>query len=435
MKNILSIMGLLIFVLGFSACKQKSTSGTAETAQPTQNLLQKPENISISNPSNDADCVYLTSDQNGLPYLSWIERDSTGHKYFYFSKFDEVQEKFGGKISIPIEQNAAIHEEGMPKLAVKGNGDLFALYETSIPVEGSKWGLGDVRYVLSSDGGNTWSTPQSLDPEDLAQGKSGNFTNMSRLNNGEIGIAWLGTDFSSENGGRPIKFTQTTADGSVLKSQTIVPNGCECCRTAVAPGPEDVIYVAYRNLLEGSIRDISLVSSLNDGEDFGEPISFSGDYWEIEGCPHNGPSLSTFGNQIATAWFAEGDYHEGVNFAYLNEKGEMTDYWNLSKAGQFIQNSFLSDGTPIMAYNEAYSKDQKTFSRMMLSVIKENEIYKKEISLPQANAFYPVITGWNEQQMVVAWKGENQIRYTVVNRDYVDEREIETVDEMLSSQL
>lgn len=417
-KYIIPVLALLAAAV--TGCKEKHPSQDQITGEPVQAESSLPQ--VISQEGNKASCVYLTNDQSGIPYISWVEIDSVEQKHFFFAKFDEEKKGFAEKQAIPMAQNASIHEEGMPKLAIKGNGDLFALYETSTPREGERFGLGDLRYLQSADGGKTWSEPQSVAPEDLAANRSSGFSNLRRLTDGEIGIAWLGTG-ASETEGRPVKFARTKPDGTLDQSRVVDPENCQCCRTAVTAAENGTVYVAYRNLLPGSIRDISLAVSNDNGKSFKKPVSFSDDQWVVEGCPHNGPSLTAWGSQLNATWFTNAEKHQGVNYAVLDAEGKVIKHWNISAKGQFIQNDFLSDGTPVLAYNESYDEDGVYYSRIMAAKLKDNSVYKREITPAHANASYPMLVGFNEHQLLVGWSGDGKVSYRIIDTNHIENPE------------
>src|SRR5699024_4423479 len=219
-------LACLIFIMG--ACKQSSPT---ETQSETASF----PSFQISGKGRKASCVYLTKDEHSTPIISWVEIDTASReKAFYFAKMNTGDEKFGQPVSVPIPQNTSIHEEGMPKIAVKADGTLLALFETSEPLEGSKWGLGDVRYMQSFDKGKTWTEPRSVSPEDYAAQRSSSFSGLTRLSNGQIGMAWLGTHKDPSKEGRPVKFAKTIGRDSLSSPIVLDRKACECCRIAMA---------------------------------------------------------------------------------------------------------------------------------------------------------------------------------------------------------
>jgi hypothetical protein len=67
---------------------------------------------------------------------------------------------------------------------------------------------------------------------------------------------------------------------------------CYCCKTAVAVGPNDAVYAAWRHVYPGNIRDIAFAASVDGGRTFSVPTRVSEDGWVLDGCPENGPAIA-----------------------------------------------------------------------------------------------------------------------------------------------
>src|SRR5699024_8216819 len=87
---------LFLFAITLIGCKEKNAS---QSQNVTESDVKIEENLPkvISENGNDASCVYLTKDQSGVPYISWVEIDSTKQKHFFFAKFDEETMEFEDK--------------------------------------------------------------------------------------------------------------------------------------------------------------------------------------------------------------------------------------------------------------------------------------------------------------------------------------------------
>src|SRR5262245_38966751 len=94
--------------------------------------------------------------------------------------------------------------------------------------------------------------------------------------------------------------TMINLDGMLGKEVLLDGRVCECCQTSAAPTPEGMA-VVYRDRSEREVRDISIVR-LKNGQ-WSEPQPLSKDGWEIQGCPVNGPTISSAGQHVAVAWF------------------------------------------------------------------------------------------------------------------------------------
>src|SRR5690606_28287999 len=108
------------------------------------------------------------------------------------------------------------------------------------------------------------------------------------------------------------------------------------------------IRVLYRDILPGSVRDISVSSSADNGKSFQKPVPFSNDQWVVDGCPHNGPSVVSNRDTTYAAWFTGSDQN-GVFYAELNQNNEMFNKRCLDADGRFVQLCLLNDGTRMVA--------------------------------------------------------------------------------------
>ena len=82
----------------------------------------------------------------------------------------------------------------------------------------------------------------------------------------------------------------------------IQANVCFCCKTAVVASGEKV-YAAWRHIYPGSLRDIAVARSMDNGATFGDPIRVSEDGWKIDACPDDGPAMVADGHSgIHIAW-------------------------------------------------------------------------------------------------------------------------------------
>lgn len=415
-----SIILLLPFVLG--ACKETHKNKTVQNAEETKTEIAP---YLLSDDSREASCVYLSEDEKMNPVVSWVEVDSKSkEKAFYFARLDADTGQFGKPMSIPIQQNASIHEEGMPKIAVKGDGSLFALYETSEPPkEGERWGLGDVRYIQSFDDGKTWTAPKSVAPNDYKAYKSSSFSGLSRLSNGEIGIAWLSTSADEAYKGRPIKFAKTEGKEGLTTPIVIDKHACECCRIAMDNYGDSGLIMAYRSLRGDNIRDIAIAKSENNGNSFDTPNSFTGDNWQINGCPHNGPSIVASEHQFYVTWFTGKEDVEGVQYAELDSTGAMQNRKQIDVDGQFIQVAALN-GERYLAYNHDYPGDNgEVEGKIIVEKVQDGKYFKKAIDSPKAKANYPVLKLADNGNLIVAWSDEGQIRYISLSPDSITEEE------------
>ena len=82
---------------------------------------------------------------------------------------------------------------------------------------------------------------------------------------------------------------------AVPAARSLAPGVCYCCKTAMAHGANGAVYLAWRHVYPGDMRDIAFVASRDGGRTFGEPLRVHEDRWSIKGCPDDGPSMALDG--------------------------------------------------------------------------------------------------------------------------------------------
>lgn len=366
----------------------------------------------LSDSTQQATCVFLATDENDLPVVSWCETDKIyQQKKFYMAFFDKHIKGFTDRISIPIEQNASLHEEGMPKIAIKKDGTIIAVYETSVPTDSNRF-AGFVRYIVSGDRGKTWTPPACLHA-DTVSGKSHSFAVITRLSDGEIGACWLDETFDRKIAGRPVRFAKTNPANRFASELTIDSLACQCCRIAMSH-TNGKIFVAFRDIINDSIRDMSVSTSDDNGRSFRPAFSFSNDGWVINGCPHNGPSIAAGNDAVYAAWFT-GGRGKGVYYCELDKNNSARNKQLVSEHGSFVQLCLLPNGNPALAYSETVREGDKVYSQIILNKMEGGKAFGSTIETGKAMASYPVIRSFEGNGIVVAWKSDVRVYYTVTN--------------------
>ncbi len=371
----------------------------------------------LSNQQRHASCVYLTKDEQQNPVASWCESDdSTKEKFFFIAFFDKGNNHFSAPIRVPIEQNTSIHEEGMPKIAIKGNGTIVAIYETSSPTKTNQW-AGFIRYMLSSDKGKTWSQPKYLS-KDTSAGTDHSFASITRLSDGEVGASWLDESFDPKIPGRPVVFAKTNGANEFGKEILIDSLACECCRTAISSSDNGKVGIVFRNILNGSIRDMSIAVSDNNGNSFSKAVSFSNDGWVVNGCPHNGPSVSTDNKKMFAAWFTGGN-PSGVYYAELDENKKIAFKKKICGNARYIQLCVMPGGERMMAFNKTVLEGDSVYGKIVVGKVVDGQFFQKDISSAHTHASYPVIQVLGKNNVVVAWSENNHVYCSIINTNSV----------------
>jgi hypothetical protein len=96
---------------------------------------------------------------------------------------------------------------------------------------------------------------------------------------------------------------------------------CPCCPTESHVAADGTVLVAYRSQVHG-FRDTWICRTGPQADfTFSAPIPVVPPTWKFDGCPHDGPSLTIFGNSVHVAWM---DAHSGRQRAYYG-KAELAD--------------------------------------------------------------------------------------------------------------
>ena len=219
---------------------------------------------------------------------------------------------------VPIsEPGAAVssHGENSPSVAFNGT-DAYALWE-----QGSAEGGTELMFARSLRFGRKFEKPIRV--TDKARPSSNAFSHLSVAPNGEIYAVWLdGRNPRAEAPGTSSVFLAKSTDrGATFGRNIEVASGvCPCCRPVVAFGEQGEVYVSWRHVFKGDVRDIVMATSRDGGAAFGAPVRVADDNWKISGCPHSGPSVARKGGRLYVTWFSEGVSKDaGVRVAWSDD--------------------------------------------------------------------------------------------------------------------
>lgn len=367
--------------------------GCNSRENPSTNELQEILTLE-SAPEIEAESIFLTQDSQNQPVAVWAEKAKNSEQILvFYSRWDG--QEFGNPQRIPLKENPKVHSESIPKLLFKPNGDLLLFYEIKIP-DLTNDRVSQVKYQVSRDEGKTWSAPLRVH-SDNSPGKGHSFFDVALLPDGEIGAVWL--DTALIEGGRSVLFSKTNSKNQFGKESVVDSLACQCCRTALYADPSGLISVVYRDILPGSIRDISLATSRNGGATFTNSISFSFDQWNLDGCPHNGPDVVSDGEKIYTTWYT-GASQNGVYFAELDPQGKTLNKERLSPNGRNTQLSLIQ-GKPVVVYSESITENGKKGSRILRMDMATGE--KIQLSPPGSKVSNPISLATNSGMLFTAW--------------------------------
>ena len=294
--------------------------------------------------------------------LSWIERNGS----FAMLKFSEWGPSGW---SVPLVAASGddwfVNWADVPSVIRLDDGTLVAHWL-------QKSGLGqysyDVRLSYSMNDGRTWA--ESFMPHHDGTQTEHGFVSLFQMPSAGLGLVWLDgrsmqsdasvMSASGDSSAMSLRFAMFNEQWEEISEMPIDLKVCECCPTTAAVTSDGVV-VAFRGRSDEEIRDI-YISRFEHGS-WTEPFAVHDDGWQINGCPVNGPMLSTNGKDVAVAWFNAKDNEGHAFVAFSNDAGKtfgapikLDDRSSLGR----VDVEFLPDNSVLASWIE-YADQQAEF--------------------------------------------------------------------------
>lgn len=263
------------------------------------------EPISLSLPGFVNAHVTLTSDGARVA-AAWAVSGAHGTD-IYVAVSSDAARTFGSPVRVnEIDGDASVNGEQPPRVVLSGTA-LDVLWVSK------RDGVAGIRAAASTDGGRTFAPARTITPAGLTGARG--WESAALGTDGTVHAVWLdGRHATSAAAPKTAAAAQAvTMDhstsgrghgdmrqdiyhaiwkGADAPVETLVAsNVCFCCKTAVATRGNDV-YVAWRHLFPGGVRDIALARSTDGGRTFLDPVRVSEDNWRIDACPDDGPAVA-----------------------------------------------------------------------------------------------------------------------------------------------
>ncbi|MCF6351592.1 MAG: glycoside hydrolase [Cyclobacteriaceae bacterium] len=361
------------------------------------------EPVILSDSTKFSQAVFLTKDNYDNPVIVWSSADiDSGQYVLNFRHFDKQQETFGEIQKIEQTRGMQAHHESMAKIAVKQNGDILAVYRRENTASSRRF-AGDLFYVESADNGATWSDESKFVTDTTSASQS--FYDLARLANGEIGVTWLDSRKLEKDEGSSIFFKQTSSFGGFREEVAVQGSTCQCCRTEIEVDTHGKLNIAFRDIINDSIRDMVYVYSEDNGNTFSKGKRISADNWMIKGCPHTGPTIATNDTQRATAWFTMGG-GKGVYFTVgINSQDSSPTRMLIDKNATHPQMIWAKNHFYLTYELRLNNNKGKAYRQIVITKIdkdgKVNEtIY---VSEPSIDSQMPVIAQVDDSSLMVSW--------------------------------
>ena len=259
-------------------------------------------------------------DDRGRVSLAWVEEEKETRTVLY-SRLEKVDGPVGEAVRVNGSGEVPYSRQEAPALAVSGDDVLMTWAVTHPKVTPDKPFSNDLRLSRSTDGGKTFQPSVLVNDDQQVIGHS--FDSIHVAPDGAVHIAWIdGREGKKESG---TFATRSTDQGrTVDKNLKVDENTCVCCRTAMTSGPDGTLYVAWRKILPGDLRETVVARSTDGGATYSAPVIVGHDRWVFPGCPHRPASVGTDRQgRLYVAWYTEGsDETPSIYLAYSDDKGE-----------------------------------------------------------------------------------------------------------------
>jgi len=353
----------------------------------------------VSNASYEALDPSFTQKNKNEIVLSWIEKRADG-VHFFRKTWKIDQQKWLESEELPIDRNASTHAEGMPKLSYKKSGECIMLYEINKPSTKTRFS-GDLKYAMESQG--KWSKAITIH-QDTTAGLSHSFGKIIPLSNGEVGAFWL--DVKAGPKGRTLVHAVSSPGKGFGKMQILDKQTCECCRIDAVADEKGRLAIVYRDLNDQGERDMGFIQSTDFGKTFSQPVPLFADHWQVNACPHAGPSLAKSYQGLEAAWYTGAEGSNGIKWMKVGSKQLILHL----KGEKFRMPQLASNsvGGTALVYAEIKQKGDNYFKQIQLATKKGSKITTNSMSKDLIDCSNPAIIG-NGKGYLIAYQAEGKI--------------------------
>jgi len=339
----------------------------------------------------------------------------------YLATSEDGGAHFGAPVRVnDIEGDATANGEQPPRVALHAD-DVSVVWVSKLN------GTTTIRSAASTNGGKTFAAARIVTPPGVTGARGWESSAIS--DDGVIHAAWLdgrnaltsttahvpgahqhgsGGDMRQDIFHAAWRGTEAPVEGLVAT------NVCFCCKTAIVSRGNNV-FVGWRHLFDGGVRDIAVAHSTDGGRTFEPPIRVSPDNWKINACPDDGPALAIASDgSLHVAWPTLvndpdkprlGIFHAvsadgGATFS-SRERVDGTRGTDPAHPRLVID----ADGQPVFAW------DELTAGGRQVAIRRGNE--PVEVISGGHAASYPAIADGGEN-LVVAWTDQTHERAAIM---------------------
>ncbi len=302
-------LGLLAALCATGACRN-STLAPAVQFEPQPSILPAGQTAgSVRWPK-----VSVTA--SGALYLLSLEPTPTGERLALRISHNHG-DSFGPPVWVsPAGAPISAHGENSPVLALTPT-EIYVLWE-----QRREDGYTDILVARSVDFGRSFEPPVSVVRK--ARPSFHGFAHLAVAPNGDVYVAWLDArDPPEQPGTFSVYLARSTDRGASFgENVRVAGSACPCCRVALLAEAGGRLWIAWRKVFVGDVRDIVVSTSSDGGRTFAPPVRVAADNWRIAGCPHSGPTIAVQDQRLFVAWMTEARGRSVVQVARSDDSGQ-----------------------------------------------------------------------------------------------------------------
>lgn len=333
---------------------------------------------------------------DGSRFVAWVGLEG-GAGNVYLARAQGSA--FGPAVRVNhLPGDAAPHEQAPAQVAAGPDGAVYVVWQNNRKVAGRRFPASDLRLARSTDGGRTFEPAVTVNDDAGGMPSSHTFHNIVVAKDGTVWVSWLDSRVRDAERARrhphPRPATAAPASaapakpagdatrpmhghGGGMAEDPTLPGGevrvakstdggrtfgpsmvvdgevCPCCRTSLATGADGSVYVSWRKVYEGDVRDVVVARLAPGAAAFGAPVRVHADGWVFPGCPHAGPSLAVDARgRLHVAWYTGKEDRQGLWHAVSADGGRTFGAPTALLTGKWVppsQVALAADGPSVWA--------------------------------------------------------------------------------------
>jgi hypothetical protein len=307
----------------------RTTTGQIQTSEAAPLTGTSP--LRVSALETDGAEPTTASAQDGSLYVAWVSHGEGKQADIMLARFTNDGKPLGPTVRVNQQSGQATAWRGdPPSLAVRDNGSVYVVWTRRN--DGVEKHATDIYLSVSHDYGKTFATEVKVNDDTVPN--SHGMHALAVGHNGRVYVSWLDergvhkhkpsakAEGHHSESNRELYLAYSDDGGRTISTnRKVAKEVCPCCKTAMALGPNDDLYLAWRQVLPGDFRHIAVSYSPDKGETFSSPQVVSDDQWVLRGCPVSGPALTVdTSGKVKVVWYAAGDL--GAAGVYSSESND-----------------------------------------------------------------------------------------------------------------